>query len=164
SLVAEGAAYRAQSGVYFSVESDADYGKLSGRAQEDLRAGARVVGEDDKRASSDFALWKTAKLGEPSWASPWGAGRPGWHIECSAMIAKQLGETIDIHGGGVDLVFPHHENEIAQSECASHAPLARWWLHAGFLTMDSEKMSKSLGNVVLAHDLLKDWNGEVVRW
>ncbi len=163
-LIAKGAAYRAQSGVYFSVDSDADYGKLSKRAQEDLRAGARVAGEDDKRAPSDFALWKAAKPGEPFWESPFGRGRPGWHIECSAMIRAQLGETIDIHGGGVDLVFPHHENEIAQSETVTGAPLARVWMHGGFLTMDAEKMSKSLGNVVLARDLLKQWPGEVIRW
>jgi len=163
-LVAKGAAYRAQSGVYFSVESDAEYGKLSKRAQEDLRAGARVAGEDDKRAPSDFALWKGAKPGEPAWKSAYGEGRPGWHIECSAMIKKQLGVTIDIHGGGVDLVFPHHENEIAQSETVTGEPLARVWMHGGFLTMDAEKMSKSLGNVVIARDLLKEWPGEVIRW
>ncbi len=163
-LIEQGAAYRTQSGVYFSVAADADYGKLSKRPLDELRVSQGVVGEDDKRAPADFALWKAAKPGEPFWDSPFGRGRPGWHIECSAMIRKQLGETIDIHGGGVDLVFPHHENEIAQSETLTHAPLARTWMHGGFLTMDAEKMSKSLGNVVLAHDLLKQWPGEVIRW
>lgn len=164
-LIAQGAAYIVPSGVYFSVAADADYGKLSRRAQEDLQAGARVEGEDDKRHSSDFALWKSAKPGEPSWDAPFGAGRPGWHIECSAMIAAQLGETIDIHGGGLDLVFPHHENEIAQSESANHAPLARVWMHNGMLTMDKEKMSKSIGNIVTVRELLEQgWQGETIRW
>ena len=164
-LIAMGAAYRAQSGVYFSVESDAEYGKLSGRAQEDLRAGARVEGEDDKRASSDFALWKAVKPGEPSWEAPFGDGRPGWHIECSAMIAKSLGETIDIHAGGQDLIFPHHENEIAQSETATGHPLARYWIHNGMLAMGAEKMSKSLGNIVTVRELLAGgWAGETIRF
>jgi|CXWL01.1.fsa_nt_gi cysteinyl-tRNA synthetase len=164
-LIASGAAYAVPSGVYFSVSADADYGKLSRRAQEDLQAGARVDGEDDKRHSSDFALWKTSKPGEPSWDAPFGAGRPGWHIECSAMIAAQLGKTIDIHGGGLDLVFPHHENEIAQSECAHDAPLARVWLHNGMLNMDREKMSKSIGNIVTVRELLDaGWQGETIRW
>src|SRR5262249_54562649 len=145
--------------------ADADYGKLSGRAQEDLKAGARVEGEDDKRHPSDFALWKAAKPGEPAWDAPFGSGRPGWHIECSAMIRAVLGDTIDIHGGGVDLIFPHHENEIAQSETAHDHPLARFWLHNGFLTLDAEKMSKSLGNVKTVHGLLEQgWSGEVLRW
>ncbi|MGE3142917.1 MAG: cysteine--tRNA ligase, partial [Hyphomonadaceae bacterium] len=164
-LIAQGAAYRAASGVYFAVEQDADYGKLSGRALEDMRAGARVVGEEDKRAPADFALWKAAKPGEPSWEAPFGAGRPGWHIECSAMIAKSLGETIDIHGGGQDLIFPHHENEIAQSETATGHPLARYWLHNGMLTMGQDKMSKSLGNIVTLRALLEEgWPGEAIRW
>ena len=164
-LIASGAAYAVPSGVYFSVTADADYGKLSRRAQEDLQAGARVEGEDDKRNSSDFALWKASKPGEPSWEAPFGAGRPGWHIECSAMIAAQLGETIDIHGGGLDLIFPHHENEIAQSESANHAPLARVWMHNGMLTMDKEKMSKSIGNIVTVRELLDaGWQGETIRW
>ncbi len=128
-----------------------------------MRASGRVEGEDDKRAPADFALWKAAKPGEPAWDAPFGRGRPGWHIECSAMIEKTLGRTIDIHGGGIDLLFPHHENEIAQSECAHGAPLARVWLHNGFLTMDAEKMSKSVGNVLLAHELLQRWPGEVLR-
>jgi cysteinyl-tRNA synthetase len=162
-LIACGCAYRAGSGVYFAVAADDDYGKLSGRTPDEA-AQARIEGEDDKRAAADFALWKAAKPGEPAWEAPFGAGRPGWHIECSAMIAAELGETIDIHAGGIDLVFPHHENEIAQSESASGKPLARYWLHNGFLDFSGEKMSKSLGNVVLPHELLEDWPGEVLRW
>ncbi|MGE0046083.1 MAG: cysteine--tRNA ligase [Hyphomonadaceae bacterium] len=164
-LIEKGAAYVAQTGVYFSVAADEDYGKLSNRSQDDLKTGTRIEGEDDKRAPSDFALWKTAKPGEPAWDAPFGRGRPGWHIECSAMIEANLGRTIDIHGGGVDLLFPHHENEIAQSETAHGHPLARYWMHNGFLTMDAEKMSKSLGNIVTVHDLLdQGWLGEVLRW
>jgi cysteinyl-tRNA synthetase len=164
-LIANGAAYVAPSGVYFSVAADADYGKLSGRSQDDLKAGARVEGEDDKRHPSDFALWKSAKPGEPQWEAPFGAGRPGWHIECSAMIEEELGSPIDIHGGGVDLIFPHHENEIAQSECAHGRPLARVWMHNGFLTMDREKMSKSIGNIITPRELLEQgWQGETIRW
>jgi cysteinyl-tRNA synthetase len=164
-LIAKGVAYAVPSGVYFSVAADADYGKLSGRAQDELKAGARVEGEDDKRHPSDFALWKTAKPGEPSWAAPFGAGRPGWHIECSAMIEEELGSPIDIHGGGVDLIFPHHENEIAQSESAHGHALARVWMHNGFLTMDREKMSKSIGNIITPRELLEQgWQGETIRW
>jgi len=163
-LLDKGAAYKGKSGVWFCVAEDADYGKLSRRTQDEMLSGTRVEAEDDKKHPSDFALWKAAKPGEPSWESDFGAGRPGWHIECSAMIRATLGETIDIHGGGIDLIFPHHENEIAQSETAYDKPLARTWLHNGFLDMDGEKMSKSLGNVVLAHDLLKEWPGEVLRW
>ncbi|HRO02120.1 MAG TPA: cysteine--tRNA ligase [Terricaulis sp.] len=164
-LIANGAAYVVPSGVYFSVAADADYGKLSGRAQDDLKAGARVDGEDDKRHPSDFALWKSAKPGEPQWEAPFGAGRPGWHIECSAMIEEELGSPIDIHGGGVDLIFPHHENEIAQSECAHGRPLARVWMHNGFLTMDREKMSKSIGNIITPRELIEQgWQGETIRW
>ncbi|OQW56459.1 MAG: cysteine--tRNA ligase [Proteobacteria bacterium HN_bin10] len=164
-LIAKGVAYVVPSGVYFSVAADADYGKLSGRAQDELKAGARVEGEDDKRHPSDFALWKTAKPGEPSWAAPFGAGRPGWHIECSAMIEEELGSPIDIHGGGVDLIFPHHENEIAQSESAHGHALARVWMHNGFLTMDREKMSKSIGNIITPRELLEQgWQGETIRW
>jgi cysteinyl-tRNA synthetase len=164
-LVANGAAYVVPSGVYFSVAADGDYGKLSRRAQDELQAGARVDGEDDKRHPSDFALWKTAKPGEPKWDAPFGDGRPGWHIECSAMIEETLGSPIDIHGGGIDLIFPHHENEIAQSESAHGRPLARVWMHNGFLTMDKEKMSKSIGNIVTPRELLDDgWQGETIRW
>ncbi len=166
-LVRKGYAYVGKQGVWFQVSSMRDYGKLSGRKLEDNEAGARVEIESDKREPADFALWKFAKEGEPEdavWDSPWGRGRPGWHIECSAMIAAHLGKTIDIHGGGIDLQFPHHENEIAQSECAHGAAMANIWMHNGFLDFGGEKMSKSLGNVVLIHDLLKDWHGEVIRF
>ncbi len=165
-LVRKGYAYAGKEGVWFSVKQMPDYGKLSGRKLEDNEAGARVEVDADKRDPADFALWKFAKPGEPEdaiWDSPWGRGRPGWHIECSAMAAKHLGKTIDIHGGGIDLQFPHHENEIAQSECAHGEVMANYWLHNGFLDMGGEKMSKSLGNVVLVHDLLKAWPGEVLR-
>jgi cysteinyl-tRNA synthetase len=168
-LIGKGAAYVVPSGVYFSVAADEDYGKLSGRSQEDLKAGARVDGEDDKRHPSDFALWKTPRIksgaGEPKWDAPFGDGRPGWHIECSAMIEEELGSPIDIHGGGVDLIFPHHENEIAQSESAHGRALARVWLHNGFLTMDATKMSKSIGNIITPRELLEQgWQGETLRW
>ena len=166
-LVRKGYAYVGKEGVWFSVKTMSDYGKLSGRKLEDNEAGARVAGDADKRDPADFALWKFAKEGEPEdaiWDSPWGRGRPGWHIECSAMAAKHLGKTLDIHGGGIDLQFPHHENEIAQSECAHGEVMANYWLHNGFLDMGGEKMSKSLGNVVLVHDLLQKWPGEVLRF
>ena len=164
SLVEKGHAYQSGPDVYFDVDSYAEYGKLSKQQVAEMRHGARVDPGETKADPLDFALWKGAKPGEPSWDSPWGPGRPGWHIECSAMSLKYLGMGFDIHGGGRDLIFPHHENEIAQSRCAHDgAPLARYWLHNGFLTMDSEKMSKSLGNVALVHDLLKTWNGEVLR-
>ena len=164
-LIANEAAYVVPSGVYFSVAADADYGKLSGRSQDELKAGARVEGENDKRHPSDFALWKTSKPGEPSWDAPFGAGRPGWHIECSAMIEQEMGSPIDIHGGGIDLIFPHHENEIAQSETAHGHPLARVWMHNGFLTMDKEKMSKSIGNIITPRELLEQgWQGETIRY
>ena len=166
-LVRKGYAYTAPSGVFFDVTQMEDYGKLSGRNIEDNEAGARVAVSEEKRNPADFALWKFAKPGEPddaTWDSPWGRGRPGWHIECSAMIAAHLGKTIDIHAGGIDLQFPHHENEIAQSECAHGEPMAHYWLHNGFLDMDGEKMSKSLGNVKLIHDLIEDWPGEVLRF
>jgi cysteinyl-tRNA synthetase len=164
-LIANGSAYVVPTGVYFSVGADADYGKLSKRNQDDMQAGARVEGEDDKRHPSDFALWKAAKPSEPKWDAPFGAGRPGWHIECSAMIEAELGSPIDIHGGGIDLIFPHHENEIAQSESAHGHPLARVWMHNGFLTMDATKMSKSLGNIITPRELLEQgWQGETLRW
>ncbi len=165
-LVAKGHAYAGKDGVLFHVPSMPDYGKLSGRSRDDMVAGARVEVDGAKRDPADFALWKAAKPGEPPearWPSPWGEGRPGWHIECSAMARAVLGETIDIHAGGLDLIFPHHENEIAQSECAHGKPMARYWLHNGFLSMDSEKMSKSLGNVKLVHDLLQHYDGETMR-
>lgn len=165
-LMDKGHAYVAADGVYFHVPSMADYGKLSGRTLDENEAGARVAIDDTKKDPADFALWKFAKPGEPDdaiWDSPWGKGRPGWHIECSAMAAAHLGETIDIHAGGIDLQFPHHENEIAQSECAHGVPMARVWLHNGFLDMGGEKMSKSLGNVKLIHELVDQWPGEVLR-
>jgi len=159
------AAYAAEGHVLFSIEAFPDYGKLSGRSLDDMIAGARVEVAPYKRHPADFVMWKPSKPGEPVWDSPWGPGRPGWHIECSAMIEESLGLPIDIHGGGHDLIFPHHENEIAQSRCADHAPVyANYWVHNGFLTMDSEKMSKSLGNGVLIHELVGQIPGEVIRW
>ncbi|MGF1462298.1 MAG: cysteine--tRNA ligase [Maricaulaceae bacterium] len=164
-LVEAGCAYAAEGHVLFEVAHFDRYGALSGRSLDDMIAGARVEVAPYKRAAGDFVLWKPAKPGEPAGDSPWGPGRPGWHLECSAMIEANLGETIDIHGGGHDLTFPHHENEIAQSACVHNgAPLANYWLHNGFLTMDSEKMSKSLGNVQRIHELLEHWPGEVLRF
>ena len=164
-LIETGAAYAAEGHVLFSVEKFDDYGKLSGADRDEMLAGARVEVAPYKENPADFVLWKPSKDDEPGWDSPWGRGRPGWHIECSAMIEKTLGETIDIHGGGQDLRFPHHENELAQSSCANHgAPLARYWVHNGFLRMGKDKMSKSLGNVQLPRDLLQKWQGEVLRF
>lgn len=164
-LVRNNAAYTAEGHVLFNIDSFSDYGRLSGRSLDDMIAGARVEVAPYKRNPADFVLWKPSKPGEPVWDSPWGAGRPGWHIECSAMIEKTLGPTIDLHGGGHDLIFPHHENEIAQSRCADHTPaLANYWIHNGFLDMAGEKMSKSLGNVTLVHDLVKTHPGEALRW
>jgi cysteinyl-tRNA synthetase len=164
-LIERGHAYAAEGHVLFDTGSFADYGKLSGRSLEDMIAGARVEVAPYKRNPADFVLWKPSKPGEPVWDSPWGPGRPGWHLECSAMIEKTLGPEIDIHGGGHDLIFPHHENEIAQSRCAHGQPrLARYWMHNGFLTMDAEKMSKSLGNVKLVHQLIERIPGEALRW
>jgi cysteinyl-tRNA synthetase len=165
-LIERGHAYAAQGDVYFAVRSHPGYGKLSKRNLDDLLAGARVDPGDQKRDPLDFALWKAAKPGEPAsvtWQSPWGPGRPGWHIECSAMCQKYLGITFDVHGGGKDLVFPHHENEIAQSEAASGQDLAHYWMHNGFVTVDAEKMSKSLGNFKTIRDLLAHWDGEALR-
>jgi cysteinyl-tRNA synthetase len=165
ALVDNGSAYAAEGHVLFDVAGFPDYGKLSGRSLDDMIAGARVEVAPYKKNPADFVLWKPSKPGEPEWDSPWGPGRPGWHIECSAMIEDTLGMPVDIHGGGHDLIFPHHENEIAQGRCAHGDPVyARYWMHNGFLTMEAEKMSKSLGNVLLLHDLVKDWPGEVVRW
>src|SRR6266852_5363296 len=147
-LIAKGFAYPAGGDVYFDVTKDLDYGKLCHRDPTQLEAGARIEVSDKKRNPGDFALWKGAKPGEPTWPSPWGPGRPGWHIECSAMSAHYLGQPFDIHGGGSDLVFPHHENEIAQSEAAAGAPLADLWVHNGMITFGADKMSKSLGNVL----------------
>ena len=167
NLERKGYAYATDAGVFFNVPQMDEYGRLSKRNLDDNQAGARVDVDLGKRDAADFALWKFAKPDEPEdaiWDSKWGRGRPGWHIECSAMIAKHLGKTIDIHGGGVDLQFPHHETEIAQSECAHGQTMANFWMHNGFLDMGGEKMSKSLGNVVLLNDLLGDWDGEVIRF
>jgi len=167
-LVASGHAYVADGHVLFDVPSMPDYGRLSHRSLDEMIAGARVEVAPYKRDAQDFVLWKPSKPGEPSWPSPCGIaeqGRPGWHIECSAMSWKHLGETFDIHGGGIDLVFPHHENEIAQSRCSFHTPfMANTWMHNGFLQVEGEKMSKSLGNFFTIHDLLQDWPGEVLRF
>ena len=164
-LVAIQGAYAAEGHVLFNTQVFPAYGKLSGRPMDEMIAGARVDVAPYKRHPADFVLWKPSKPGEPEWPSPWGPGRPGWHIECSAMIDEVLGLPIDIHGGGIDLVFPHHENELAQGCCADHVDTyARWWMHNGFLNMGEEKMSKSLGNVALAHDLLKLYPGEAIRW
>ncbi|PQZ83245.1 MULTISPECIES: cysteine--tRNA ligase [unclassified Brevundimonas] len=172
AIIDAGNAYAAEGHVLFDVSSYPSYGALSGRNLDDMIAGARVEVAPYKKNPHDFVLWKPSKADEPSWPSPWGEGRPGWHIECSAMIEKTLGLPIDIHGGGIDLVFPHHENEIAQGVCAhghahgdqAHDEYARYWMHNGFLTVDAEKMSKSIGNVLLLHDLVKAMPGEVVRW
>lgn len=172
AIIDAGNAYAAEGHVLFDVSSYPSYGALSGRNLDDMIAGARVEVAPYKKNPHDFVLWKPSKADEPSWPSPWGEGRPGWHIECSAMIEKTLGLPIDIHGGGIDLVFPHHENEIAQGVCAhghahgdqAHDEYARYWMHNGFLTVDAEKMSKSIGNVLLLHDLVQAMPGEVVRW
>ena len=158
-----GYAYEVDGDVYFRVAKDADYGKLSGRHLEDMQAGARIEVDERKEHPMDFALWKSSKPGEPAWESPWGKGRPGWHIECSAMNLHHLGEQIDIHGGGNDLVFPHHENEIAQTESITGKPFARYWVHNGMMQFAGEKMSKSLGNLVTIDDFLKAHEGDVLR-
>ena len=164
-LVANGSAYAAQGHVLFNTTAYADYGKLSGRTLDDMIAGARVEVAPYKQNPADFVLWKPSKPGEPVWDSPFGPGRPGWHIECSAMIEQTLGLPIDIHGGGNDLIFPHHENEMAQGICADHGGgYSNYWMHNGFLNMGDRKMSKSLGNVQLVHDLIKRWPGEALRW
>ena len=163
-LVDAGLAYQAGGDVYFAVGKWPEYGRLSGRDPAELLAGARVEVNPDKRDPLDFALWKGAKPGEPTWDSPWGPGRPGWHIECSAMAAKYLGRGFDIHGGGEDLIFPHHENEIAQSEGATGEPFARYWLHNAFLELKGEKMAKSVGNVVSPRELLARHRGVILRY
>ena len=163
-LVDAGLAYQAGGDVYFAVGKWPEYGKLSGRDPAELLAGARVEVNPDKRDPLDFALWKGAKPGEPTWGSPWGPGRPGWHIECSAMASMYLGRGFDIHGGGEDLIFPHHENEIAQSEGATDEPFARYWLHNAFLELKGEKMAKSVGNVVSPRELLRRHRGVVLRY
>jgi len=162
-LMGKGYAYQADGDVFFSVEKFKGYGKLSKRNLDQMRAGARVEIDEKKRNPLDFALWKTSKPGEPSWDSPWGRGRPGWHIECSVMSQAYLGDTIDIHGGGKDLIFPHHENEITQSEGATGKPLAQFWVHNGFVNINREKMSKSLGNILTIKDILKFYHPEIIR-
>ena len=163
-LETEGFAYESEGDVYFRTKKFETYGKLSQQSIEDLRAGSRVDVGDKKEDPLDFVLWKAAKPDEPSWDSPWGKGRPGWHIECSAMAKKHLGTTIDIHAGGHDLKFPHHENEIAQSEACNHAKFANYWLHNGFINIENEKMSKSLGNFLLVHEALKEVDPMVLRF
>jgi len=164
-LIERGHAYAAEGHVLFDTTSFPDYGRLSGRTLDEMVAGARVEVAPYKRNPADFVLWKPSKEGEPAWDSPWGAGRPGWHIECSAMIEATLGLPVDLHGGGHDLIFPHHENEVAQGVCAhDQGDFARYWMHNGFLTLDAEKMSKSLGNVKLIHDLIEEVPGEALRW
>jgi cysteinyl-tRNA synthetase len=162
-LVDRGIAYQVDGDIYFRVAKDDDYGKLSRRRVEEMKAGARLIVNERKESPADFALWKAAKEGEPAWESPWGLGRPGWHIECSAMNLHHLGEQIDIHGGGSDLIFPHHENEIAQSESFTGKPFSRYWVHNGMLQLQGEKMSKSLGNVVTVEEFLENHNGNVLR-
>ena len=163
-LVEQGFAYEADGNVFFAVERFDGYGRLSGRSLEDMRAGQRVEPHPSKHHPLDFALWKAAKEGEPSWSSPWGPGRPGWHIECSVMSIRYLGMGFDLHGGGTDLIFPHHENELSQAEALTgEAPFVRHWLHSGMVQMQSEKMSKSLGNIVTARQALERFDGEVVR-
>ena len=166
-LIEEGHAYVKNGTVYFSTRSFPGYGKLSGKNLDDLRSGFReikVTGEEEKNDPLDFVLWKPKKEGEPFWESPWSEGRPGWHIECSVMAKRYLGDTIDIHAGGEDLVFPHHENEIAQSECANHAPFAHYWMHNAFLNINGVKMSKSLGNFFTVRDISKEYDLEVLRF
>ncbi len=163
-LIAKGCAYAAGGDVYFAVESFPGYGKLSGRSVDELRAGARIEVGEAKRSPVDFALWKGAKPGEPSWESPWGPGRPGWHIECSAMAMSILGETIDLHGGGLDLIFPHHENEVAQSEAATGKRFVNFWVENGLLNLDARKMSKSEGHFSLAREILDEVDAETARF
>ena len=165
TLIDNGYAYAVDGDVYYRVEKFEHYGKLSGRTLDDMEAGARVDVDDRKENPMDFALWKAAKPGEPFWESPWGQGRPGWHIECSAMSQKYLGEEFDFHGGGSDLIFPHHENEIAQSEgCSEHHPAVRYWVHNGFITINQEKMSKSLNNFFLVKDILEQYSADALRF
>ncbi|MEW9053414.1 MAG: cysteine--tRNA ligase [Neobacillus sp.] len=163
-LIEKGYAYESEGDVYFRTRHFNDYGKLSHQSIDELRVGARIEVGEKKQDDLDFALWKAAKVGEIYWDSPWGIGRPGWHIECSAMAKKYLGETIDIHAGGQDLTFPHHENEIAQSEALTGKPFANYWMHNGYINIDNEKMSKSLGNFVLVHEIIKQHNPQVLRF
>ena len=163
ALIEKGFAYEVDGDVYFSVGSFSEYGKLSGKNIEELNSGARVEVDERKQSPLDFALWKKSKEGEPFWECPWGKGRPGWHIECSAMSQKYLGTTFDIHGGGMDLIFPHHENEIAQAECATGVPFARYWIHNGFVNINQQKMSKSLKNFFSIREILETYHPEVLR-
>ncbi|MBW6466649.1 MAG: cysteine--tRNA ligase [Brevefilum sp.] len=162
-LIDKGAAYEVDGDVYFRVEKAKDYGKLSGRRLDEMNAGSRIRVDERKENPMDFAVWKAAKPGEPAWDSPWGPGRPGWHIECSAMNLDHLGQQIDIHGGGNDLVFPHHENEIAQTEAITGKPFARYWMHNGMLQLKGEKMSKSTGNLIPINEFVRDYTGDVMR-
>lgn len=164
ALIEKGYAYEVDGDVYFSTKKFDEYGKLSGQNLDDLQAGARINVDERKNDPMDFAIWKAQKPGEPAWKSPWGMGRPGWHIECSCMSYKLLGETIDIHAGGSDLVFPHHENEIAQSECRTGKPFAKYWMHSAFLNVNNQKMSKSLNNFFTAREVLEKYDAEVVRF
>ncbi len=163
-LEEKGYAYTIDGDVFFDVSKFEAYGKLSGQNIEELKSGARVEIDERKREAIDFALWKKAKEGEPSWESPWGKGRPGWHIECSAMSMKYLGKTFDIHAGGSDLIFPHHENEIAQSEAYTNQPFVKYWMHNGYLCLNNQKMSKSLGNIMKVREIRKKYEGEVIRY
>jgi cysteinyl-tRNA synthetase len=163
-LVEKGHAYKVEGDVYFDVSSFPEYGKLSNQSLEDLHSGARISVDERKRSPLDFALWKAAKPGEPKWKSPWGEGRPGWHIECSAMATKYIGNTVDIHGGGSDLIFPHHENEVAQSECAFGCQFVKYWLHNAYLLIDREKMSKSLGNFKTVREIREKYSPLVLRY
>lgn len=163
-LVDNGYAYEADGNVYFSAKKFKEYGKLSHQPLDALEAGARIDINEHKKDPMDFVVWKAQKPGEPAWESPWGLGRPGWHIECSAMVNKYLGETIDIHSGGQDLIFPHHENEIAQSECANGKPFAHYWMHNGYININNQKMSKSLGNFFTVRDIRKQYDSEVIRF
>lgn len=164
TLIEKGYAYAVDGSVYFATRKFEGYGKLSKKNPDDLEAGARIAVDSNKRNPMDFVLWKPKKEGEPAWSSPWGEGRPGWHLECSVMAKRYLGETIDIHAGGTDLVFPHHENEIAQSEAANGVPFANYWLHNGFINVDNKKMSKSTGNFFTVKDIVKEYDYEVVRF
>lgn len=163
-LIDKGFAYEIDGDVYFSTKNFKPYGKLSGQNLEDLQAGARITVDERKKDPMDFAIWKAQKPGEPAWESPWGMGRPGWHIECSCMVKKLLGDTIDIHAGGMDLAFPHHENEVAQSEALTGKPFANYWLHSAYVNVDNKKMSKSLNNFFTVRDVLKEYDADVIRF
>ena len=164
TLIEQKNAYEVDGTVFFDTTSFKDYGKLSGKKLDELEIGSRIKLDEAKKNETDFVLWKPKKEGEPAWQSPWGEGRPGWHIECSVMAKKYLGEEIDIHAGGEDLIFPHHENEIAQSECCNHKPFAKYWIHNGFINIDNEKMSKSKGNFFTVRDIAKEVPYDVIRF